>query len=223
MIVLDAVCKTYRAGGTAKCVADRISAVFPSRAAVALLGANGAGKSTLLRLIAGTQDVDSGRILRQGSISWPVGFGGGLHGDMTAAQTARFVARVQGVDSDELVDYVADFAELGAHFHLPVRTYSAGMKARLAFGLSMGIRFDTYLVDEVSATGDAVFRAKSEAVFRARLADSGLIMVTHSLDMARRLCRHGAVLENGRLTWHDDIGDAIAHHLETARRQMAAA
>lgn len=218
MIRLVNLSKTYRLGGTARVVADRITATFPARTGVAILGRNGAGKSTLLRMIAGTQAPDSGRVLRQGSLSWPVGFAGSFHGDLTGAQNTRFVARIQGVDTDALCGYVADFAELGAHFDLPVRTYSAGMKARLAFGISMGIPFDTYLVDEVTATGDARFREKSTAVFRERMARSGVIMVTHSLEVARATCTMGAVLEDGHLTLHDDIGAAIAHHLSNTRR-----
>lgn len=219
MIRVENLCKTYRLNGTVKVVARDITATFPARSGVAILGRNGAGKSTLLRMIAGTQGHDSGRILRQGTLSWPVGFAGSFHGDLTGAQNTRFVARIQGVDTDALCAWVEAFAELGAHFHLPVRTYSAGMKARLAFGISMGIPFDTYLVDEVTATGDVAFRAKSTAVFRERIARSGVIMVTHSLEIARATCRMGAVLEDGHLTMHDRIEDAIAHHLSNARQE----
>jgi capsular polysaccharide transport system ATP-binding protein len=222
MIRLEGIRKTYRAHGVVRVVADGISCTFPARTPVALFGRNGAGKSTLLRIIAGTEDHEAGRVIRHGRISWPVGFAGSFHGDMTGAQNARFAARVCGVDSDELVAWVADFAELGAHYHLPVRTYSAGMKARLSFGIAMGIPFDTYLVDEVTAPGDRRFRDKSMAVFRQRLETAGLILVTHSLDYARRLCRHGAVLEDGRLHYFADIADALALHNALAGRARAA-
>jgi capsular polysaccharide transport system ATP-binding protein len=221
MIRLENLCKTYVMGGMRKVVADRITATFPDRTGVAILGRNGTGKSTLLRMIAGTQDHDSGRILRTGTISWPVGFAGSFHGDLSGLQNTRFIARVHGVDTDELVDYVRDFAELGAHFFLPVRTYSAGMRARLAFGISMGIRFDTYLVDEATATGDHVFRDKSERIFHERLQDSAVIMVTHSPAQVRRICQEGAVLENGRLHYYKDVQDAIDHHMENGRRARA--
>lgn len=221
MIRVENLWKTYRIGGTVKSVARGISATFPDRTGVAILGRNGAGKSTFLRMIAGTQAPDSGRILREGRVSWPVGFAGSFHADLTGAQNTRFVARIQGVDTDALCAWVEDFAELGAHFHLPVRTYSAGMKARLAFGISMGIPFDTYLVDEVTATGDAAFREKSTAIFRARMARSAVIMVTHSLEIARTTCRAGAVLEDGHLTMYDRVEDAIAHHLSNARHGRA--
>lgn len=217
MIRLEDVHKVYRLNGREKVVARGISALFPSRRAVALLGRNGAGKSTLLRMIAGTQLPDRGRIHHTGTLSWPVGFAGSFHPEMTGAQNVRFVARVQGVDSEDLSAFVQDFAEIGVHFNLPVRTYSSGMRARLAFGVSMGIHFDTYLVDEVMATGDAGFRDKSLAVFRARLQTSGLIMITHSLPMAKQICTAGAVLEDGGLTWFDRIDEAIARHLANVR------
>ena len=217
MIELRDLCKTYHVNGVPTVVADHISAVFPSGLSIALLGRNGAGKSSLLRMIAGTMAPTSGRIVSDGAISWPVGFAGSFHGDLTGVQNTRFVARIYGVDTDTLVDFVEDFAELGPHFHLPFRTYSAGMRSRLAFGVSMGIRFDTYLVDEVTSVGDAAFRVKSEAVFNQRMQESGAIVVSHGMALLRRICQAGAVLEQGRLTWHDDINDAIAHHERNMR------
>ncbi|QYK43302.1 MAG: ABC transporter ATP-binding protein [Paracoccaceae bacterium] len=222
MIRLQGLCKTYHTKGKSKVVADHITCTFPSRTGVAILGRNGAGKSTLLRMIGGTLDPDAGTITRVGTVSALVGFGGSFHGDMTGAQNTRFVARISGVDTEELVAYVEDFAELGEHFYLPVRTYSSGMRARLAFGVSMGIKYDTYLVDEVTATGDAIFRAKSQAVFAERIKDSGLIFVTHSMSSARSICQHGAVLEGGKLTYYTDMDEAMKHHEENTRRLQAA-
>lgn len=213
-VTLAAVSKEFRSGPVRTIVADRIDAVFPARVSVALLGRNGAGKSSLLRMIAGISRPDGGQILRQGSVSWPVGFAGSFHGDLSGAENTRFVARIYGVDTDALVAYVADFSELGHQFNAPFRTYSAGMRARLAFAVSMGVPFDTYLVDEVTAVGDARFREKSEAVLADRLKRSGAIVVSHSLQMLARLCDAGAVLADGKLCWHDDVMEAIAHHRE---------
>jgi capsular polysaccharide transport system ATP-binding protein len=212
MVRLENLSKVYVTQGQQTVVVDRVNMVFPTGASVALLGRNGAGKSTLLQIIAGITNPTSGRVVSDGTISWPVGYAGSFHGDLTGAQNVRFVARVYGVDTTVLVDFVADFAELGAQFHMPFRTYSSGMKSRLAFGLSMGIHFDTYLVDEVTAVGDARFRRKSERFFRDRMARSGAIFVAHSMSVVRRLCTHGVVLENHQLTWFDDINAAIAHH-----------
>lgn len=212
MIRLENLTKIYRLGGVRKTVLQDVSLVFPKGRSVALLGRNGAGKSTLLRLIAGTLDPTAGRVRAQGTVSWPVGFAGSFHGDLTGAQNTRFIARIYGVDGDELVDFTAGFADLGAHFRLPFRTYSSGMKARLAFGVSMGIAFDTYLVDEVTAVGDAAFRTKSNDLFRARMETAGSVVVSHSMGLVRDLCDAAVVLEAGQLTYYDDVDRAIAQH-----------
>jgi capsular polysaccharide transport system ATP-binding protein len=212
MIVLRNLTKTYHLQGSRKTIADRLNAVFPSRVSVGLLGRNGAGKSTLLRIIAGTADVTSGEVLSDGSISFPVGFSGSFHPDMTGAQNTRFVARIYGANSDALMAYVDDFAELGHHFHLPIRSYSSGMRSRLAFGVSMGLAFDTYLIDEITAVGDAAFKRKSKDVFTDRMSRAGSIFVSHSIGLLREMCTAGAVLENGQLTYFDDINEAIELH-----------
>lgn len=212
MIRLENLSKTYVLQGASKVVADQINMEFTSGASVALLGRNGAGKSTLMRMIAGGLSPDCGRIVLRGSVSWPVGFQGSFHPDLTGAQNSRFVARIYGVDTGELLYFVEDFAGLGAHFHQPVRRYSAGMKARLAFALSMGIHFDTYLIDEVTSVGDGAFRQKSQAVLRTRLQQSGALIVSHSMEMIRALCQSGVVLEQGRLEYFDDIEAAIHQH-----------
>lgn len=212
MIHLDRLTKTFPMRGGRKVIVENLTATFPTGASVALLGRNGAGKSTLLKLIAGTIRPTSGKVLSTGSISYPVGFAGSFHPDLTGAQNTRFVARLYGIDTDELIDYVQDFAELGRHFHMPLRTYSAGMKSRLSFGVSMGIPFDTYLVDEVTSVGDGAFRQKSIAVFDDRRETAGVILVSHSPPMIKRLCSVGVVLENGQLHFYDDIDAALEHH-----------
>lgn len=218
MIHLQNLCKTYTLNGRHKVVADDITATFPSGVSIGLLGRNGAGKSSLLRMISGAMLPSSGKILSTGAISWPVGFAGSFNSELTGEQNCRFVARVYGVDTDELLHFVEDFAELGDHFHLPIRTYSSGMRSRLAFGLSMAVPFDTYLVDEVSAVGDAAFKAKSNRVFKERLAQAGAIVVAHSMGTLRELCQAGAVLEQGRLSLYADVADAIAAHMENMRK-----
>lgn len=221
MIRLENLTKIYRLNGRKKVVADTLNATFPSGVSVALLGRNGAGKSSLLRMISGAMLPTSGQILSTGTISWPVGFAGSFNAELTGEQNCRFVARVYGIDSDEMRDFVEDFAELGQHFHLPFRTYSSGMRARLAFGVSMAVPFDTYLVDEVSAVGDAAFRAKSNHVFNARMQVAGAVVVSHSMPTLREICQAGAVLEHGRLSYFDDLEDAIRLHTENMRRAAA--
>ena len=212
MIELRNLSKGYRVRGEPKVVIDNVSATFPSGARVGLLGVNGAGKSTLLSMIAGTVDPDWGEVVTDGTVSWPVGFRGSFHKDLTGAQNTRFVARIYGVDSQELSEFVEDFAELGRHYHQPFRTYSSGMRSRLSFGVSMGIRFDTYLVDEATSVGDAVFKTKSSLVFRDRLRSAGAIFVSHSMRKVRQFCTMGAVLDGGHLHVFDDVEDAIAFY-----------
>lgn len=220
MIDLIDLSKTHSIHGERKVVADRITARFESGESVALLGRNGAGKSSLLRMIAGTMEPDAGEVASDGTISWPVGFAGSFHGELTGAQNIRFIARVYGIDTDELVEFVAEFAEIGPHFDLPVRSYSAGMRARLAFGLSMGIRFDTYLVDENTAVGDAAFREKSKRYFTDRMQSGSAIVVSHSMGLLREICTSGCVLEDGQLYAHATLEDAIAHHQENMKRDV---
>lgn len=212
MIKLDRLTKTFPMRKGRKVVIEDLTAVFPTGKSVALLGRNGAGKSTLLRLISGSLRPTSGRVLSTGTISYPVGFAGSFHQQLTGVQNTRFVARIYGIDTDELVDYVYEFSELGRHFYMPLRTYSSGMKARLSFGVSMGIPFDTYLVDEVTSVGDGAFRAKSIAVFEERRSRAGAIVVTHSAAMVRSMCDMAVVLEDGKVEVYDDLEAALEHH-----------
>jgi len=221
MIELRNLTKLFPLGDSYAAVLDNVNVIFPTGASVALLGRNGAGKSTLLKIIAGTLPPTSGQVLSTGTISYPVGFSGSFHPELSGLQNTRFVARIYGVDTDELVDFVRDFAELGQHFYEPTRTYSAGMKARLSFGVSMGIKFDTYLVDEVTSVGDGAFRKKSVQMFDERLSKAGAVVVTHSPAMVKRICKIGAVLEDGKLIMYTDIDAALEHHnenLEKARQ-----
>jgi capsular polysaccharide transport system ATP-binding protein len=219
MIRLEQATKFARTRGISKPIIDGVSLVLERGKSIGLLGRNGAGKSTLLRLIAGTIRLDSGKIIRRGKVSWPLGFQGSFQGTMTGEQNVRFVARIYGVDTRELIDYVEDFAELGPFFKAPVGTYSSGMKARLAFGLSMGVNFDYYLVDEITAVGDANFKRKCRAVFDSRLQDSDVIMVSHSTTTIRDYCDSGLVMENGKLTYYDDIADAIRAHNDNMKER----
>lgn len=218
MIELRNVTKYYRTPHGRKVVLDDLTLTLPPGTKLGVLGRNGAGKSTLLSMIGGTTRPNRGEIRRHASISWPLGFGGTFHPDLTGAQNVRFVARIYGRDTDELVEYVENFAELGEFMDMPLRSYSSGMKARLAFGMSMGIAFDWYLVDEITAVGDAAFKRKSLSFFKNRLRNAGLLMVSHSVTTIRAYCTSGLVLEKGRATYYDNIQAAIAAH----ERNMAA-
>ena len=207
MIALRDVWKRFPRGPL---VAQGITATFPRGQATALLGRNGAGKSSLLAMLAGTLRPDAGRIERTGTVSWPVGIAGAFHPDLTGEQNTRYVARVYGVDSRGHLAIESAVSGLDDAMRWPVRRYSSGMKARLGFAISMGIPFDMYLVDEITAVGDAAFRRETADLLRARLGQAGAIVVSHAPAQLRAVCTAGAVLEDGRLRMFDDIDEAIA-------------
>ncbi|NKX62626.1 ABC transporter ATP-binding protein [Labrenzia sp. 5N] len=219
MIRLDRLTKRFKLKGEMRYIARDVSFTVPRGNSIGLLGRNGAGKSTLLRLIAGTIKPTSGRIIRLANVSFPLGFQGSFNGSLTGEQNVRFVARIYGHDTEELVNYVEDFAELGKSYYMPVKSYSSGMKARLAFGVSMGIDFDYYLVDEITAVGDSNFKKKCKRVFDEKLQNSDIIMVSHSDGSLKEYCTTGIVLEDGNLTYFTDIDDAINMHNENMARR----
>jgi len=213
MISFRDVRKTYRVNGVRKVIIDQLNLDLPPDRNIAILGRNGAGKSTLMRLIAGAELPDEGRIVRKGKVSWPLGFSGGFNGDMTGIENARFVARIYGEDTERVVEYVEEFAEIGPSMQLPIKTYSSGMKARLAFGISMAINFSYYLIDEVTAVGDARFKKKCDAIFQQKIENSRIIMISHSLGTIRKFCQSGCFMEAGQLYYFENLEDAIESHL----------
>lgn len=212
MIVFDNVYKAYNAKGQTKTILDGLSMTIPSGLSIGILGMNGAGKSTFIRLVAGTELPDSGVIHRHSKVSWPLGFSGSFNTSLTGKENVRFASRIYGQDTDYAIDYVQKFADLGKYFDMPIETYSQGMKARIAFGLSMAIDFDYYLVDEITAVGDGRFRRMCQTAFQEKLKHAAIIMVSHSVDTLRDYCDRGAVLHNGKLTVYRDLESAIEVH-----------
>ena len=209
MILFDRVLKFYKIQRFRKIVLNYVSFCFEPGASYGVMGVNGAGKSTMMKLIAGAELPNSGRIRRTVRVSWPLGFTGGLHPSMTGRENAQFVARAYGENVREIVDFVEDFAEIGPYLDAPVKTYSSGMIARVAFGLSMAISFDCYLIDEVLGVGDANFQAKCRWQFARRKEYSDVIMISHDTAALREYCDRGAVLCDGQVHLFDHIDDAI--------------
>lgn len=208
MIELRNIYKSYTVDGVVNHVLNDISIVFPTLENVGVLGLNGAGKSTMLRIMGGVEMPDDGEVIRKGRISWPIGFAGGFAPSLSGEENCRFVARIYNEDVDRVVGFAQDFAEIGKHFYLPIKTYSSGMKARLAFGLSMAIDFNVYLVDEVTAVGDNVFRKKCQKVFEDRQDHSSIVMVSHSLPTIRQYCKKCAILTKGSIHIFDSMDEA---------------
>jgi capsular polysaccharide transport system ATP-binding protein len=218
MIRLENVTKSYPLRDGRKYLMRNVTLDLPRGRSVGLLGRNGAGKSTLLRMLGGSVLPDDGRIVRTVTVSWPLGFSGGFHGALTGAQNVRFIARIYGVDTDDLIAKVADFSELGQFMNMPVSTYSSGMRARLAFGTSMAIDFGVYLVDEITSVGDAAFRQKTSEAFRAKADHADVIMVSHAPNVIREYCQAGIVLEDGEITYFENVEEALQRHTENMRR-----
>ncbi len=221
MLVLDRVSKVYHGHKLTKRVLNDVNLSVARGEALAVLGANGAGKSTLMKIISGIEHPTSGFVDRGGSsISWPIGYTSCFQSSLTGADNARFIARSYRREVQPLLEFVEDFAQLGPYFRQPIRTYSAGMSARLAFGISLAIEFDVYLVDEVTGAGDARFRARCHDALMHRRRTGTLIMVSHDTATLQAFCTRGAVLHEGRLTVFPDLDEAIETH---AQLQSAAA
>ena len=217
MIALDGVAKAYPTAAGRKIVLEDATVEFAPGHNFGILGANGTGKSTLIRLLAGSEMPDRGTIRRSARVSFPLGFGGTFHGDLCGRENVAFIARVYGAGLRATIRFVEEFAELGEYFDMPVNTYSAGMRARLAFGTCLAIDFDVYLIDEVTEIGDERFRRRCATAFRERLRRSDIILATHNGQTIRQYCDRGAILAGGRLELFDDIASAF----ERYRRMLA--
>jgi capsular polysaccharide transport system ATP-binding protein len=224
MIHLKNVTKEYATRHGRVRVLDSVSLRIEPGEKLGILGRNGAGKSTLVRIIGGAEKPSTGQITRKMSVSWPLAFGGGFQGTLTGLDNLRFICRVYGVDYRTRIEQVQAFSELGRYMHEPVKTYSAGMRARLAFAISMAIEFDCFLIDEVIAVGDERFIIKCQEELFERKAAKGKILVSHQPDYLRRYCERGAVLDGGKLVEYPTVDQAIEHyHALATHRPLSAA
>jgi capsular polysaccharide transport system ATP-binding protein len=217
MIHFDNVSKYYATKQGRHFVLKNVTLALPTDRNIAVLGPNGVGKSTLIKMLGGADFPNKGNIYSTEKISWPLGLQGGLQGSMSARENVRFVARIHGYKNTKPIEQlVEDFAEIGKFFNEPVKNYSSGMKARVAFGLTMAFDFDfdVLLVDELGAVGDANFRRKSEALLKEKYEKTKLIMVSHSMGELRKNCQAGLVIINQNLKYHSDIESAIKEYNE---------
>ncbi len=213
MIQLENVTKYYPSAQGKQYVFKGLNFEIPCDQNIAILGKNGAGKSTLFRLLAGSEYPNSGKINTMLSLSWPVALATGIHPQMTGRENTRFIGRINGVeDLSAYEKRVQGFSQLGVNFDLLVKNYSSGMRPRLAFACSIAIDFDVYLIDEVTSVGDATFRRRAKDALLEKSEQSSVIMVSHQMDEIRLFCDSAIVLENGELTFYQDLEEAIKRY-----------
>lgn len=209
MISCQNIKKSYRAGHGRFHVLKGVDLTINKGERVALLGRNGVGKSTLIKQIGGVELPDSGRIIRKMTNSWPIGFNGGFQGSLTGLDNARFIARIYGRSYAEIREFVEDFTELGPSLKAPVKTYSSGMRARLAFALSLAIEFDCFLIDEVILVGDQNFQRKCYEELFDKRADRAMLIASHDMVTIKERCERAILLEDGRALEYDNIDEAV--------------
>jgi homopolymeric O-antigen transport system ATP-binding protein len=182
--------------------------------AVALIGSNGSGKSTALRLIAGIYRPSSGTIETRGRLTAVIELGAGFHPELTGADNVSLYAAVLGLSRKELLaryEEIVDFAETREFMDTPLKYYSSGMEARLAFAVAVCLQPDVLLLDEVLAVGDQAFRERCLARLRAYHARGGtLILVSHEMDQVRQLCSRAVWLEQGAIRMDGAVGSVLA-------------
>jgi capsular polysaccharide transport system ATP-binding protein len=209
-IVANGVSKIYDTQTGPKSVLKDINFVINRGEKLAVLGRNGSGKSTLVKIVGGVERPTGGFIRRGMSMSWPLAFGGGFESGMTGYDNIRFIARIYKRPLGDIIERVDDFAELGQNLLLPIKYYSSGMRARLAFALTLAIDFDCYLIDEVIAVGDQRFHQKCyDALFSDR-RDAAMILVSHDTGIIREYCSSALVLKEGYGKMFTDLDFAIS-------------
>lgn len=212
MIELQHVTKNYFTKAGRKEILKNVNFTLRKGEKVGILGRNGAGKSTLIRLISGVEAPTSGVINRKMSISWPIGFSGAFQGSLTGMDNLRFICRLYNADVDYVHSFTQDFSELGDYLYEPVKSYSSGMKARLAFALSISIEFDCYLIDEVIAVGDQRFKDRCHYELFEKRKDRSIILVSHSPSSVKQYCDNAMVLNEGIMHSFDDMGKAYEYY-----------
>lgn len=207
MIRLTDVCKDYDTKAGPRRILDTVNLTILPGERVGILGRNGAGKSTLVRLISGAEQPTLGTIERNMSVSWPLAFTGGFHGSLTGTDNVRFICRIYGVEFGPRYEFVKDFSQLGIYLDEPVNKYSSGMRARLAFAISMTIDFDCYLIDEVMAVGDESFRERCKYELFEKRKDKAKLIVSHSHRYLRETCNRFLLFREGRIEEFEDFSE----------------
>lgn len=206
------VTKDFRVHAGTRRVLDRVNFQLSPGQRLGVLGRNGAGKSTLIRIIGGVEIPTAGEVQRSMTVSWPLALSGAFQGSLSGIDNLRFIARIYNLDYGETRAFVDDFAELGSQLGEPVKTYSSGMRARLAFALSIAIEFECYLIDEVILVGDARFTKRCEVELFDKRTDRALIIVSHDMNFIKGVCDSGAVIHDSHFNMCNSIDDAVSFY-----------
>jgi capsular polysaccharide transport system ATP-binding protein len=219
MLLIHNVTKRYPLQHGYRTVLDRVNLTVHAGERIGILGRNGSGKSTLIRLISGAEQPTSGRVHRGMKVSWPLAFAGGFQSHLTGLDNLRFICRIYDTTIEDKIDYVQDFSELGPYFREQVRFYSSGMRARLAFALSMVIEFDCYLIDEVVAVGDSRFHEKCQHELFEKRGHKSMIIVSHDPNFIGAHCQDTAVIVKGKLRAFSDVQAGFEYYNAHAAEQ----
>ena len=215
MIELSNVSKIYRTKHGKNQVLKSVNLTVHKGDRLGILGRNGAGKSTLIRIISGAEQPSAGQVSRSMSASWPLSYTGAFQSALTGIDNIRFICRIYGVALEDQINFVREFSDLGYYLDEPIATYSAGMRARLAFAISMSIEFDCFLIDEVVSVGDSRFHEKCHIELFEKRADRGLVIVSHDANYVKTYCNRAAVLISGNLVLFDDINTAYDFYMDS--------
>jgi len=221
MIELKNVTKYFMTKKGKNYILKDVSFIIPSGVNIGILGRNGTGKSTIMRMLGKIEFPNKGSIISPNSFSWPLGLGGGFVGNMTARANVKFVCRLYGKnhkEMSEIIEFVKEFSELKDYFDMPLKTYSSGMRGRLNFGLSLAFDFDYMLIDETLSVGDARFKKKSKEALIKKIEKCNILLVSHDMKTLRELCEAGIVVNNGTMTYFENIEDAIDEYAEINKK-----
>jgi capsular polysaccharide transport system ATP-binding protein len=216
MIKLENVTKYFYTKNSKKYILQNVTLELPDEN-IGILGRNGAGKSTLMRMLGGIEFPNSGKIISDKTFSWPLGLGGGFVGNMSGRANIKFVCNLfskSKQQTNQIIEFVYDFSELGNYFDMPIKTYSSGMKGRLGFGLSLAFDFDYMIIDETLSVGDARFRKKAKEALKKKIENCNVILVSHDMKTLQEMCQVGLLVNNGQLTYYEDIQEGIDEYTQ---------
>ena len=209
MIKLVSVTKSYPTKQGRHFILNKANFEMKKGEKIGILGKNGSGKTTLVRMLAGVIPPDEGRVIRDMKVSWPVGYHGGFNPSLTGLDNLKFISKIYNEQFGKVLKFVEDFADIGDFINEPMKTYSTGMRAKLNFGLMMGIDFDCYLIDELLNVGDISFRQKCNKELFEKRKDKSIVIVSHNDKLIQQYCDKAMVFHNQQIFDFSNTKEAI--------------